>query len=102
MIRRPPRSTLFPYTTLFRSRVKEQLPYVSRGGRKLEKALDHFGLLVAGRVCVDLGASTGGVTHALGSGKHTAGLQAQAKTRFRPLLRKKNRDRPARACSAPR
>src|SRR2546430_10196393 len=65
MIRRPPRSTLFPYTTLFRSRVKEQLPYVSRGGRKLEKALDHFGLLVAGRVCVDLGASTGGVTHVL-------------------------------------
>src|SRR2546430_12605948 len=46
-------------------RVKEQLPYVSRGGLKLEKALDHFGLLVAGRVCVDLGASTGGFTHVL-------------------------------------
>ena len=46
-------------------RVKEQLPYVSRGGRKLEKALDHFGLLVAGRVCVDLGASTGGFTDVL-------------------------------------
>ena len=46
-------------------RVKEQLPYVSRGGLKLEKALDHFGLLVAGRVCVDLGASTGGFTDVL-------------------------------------
>jgi 23S rRNA (cytidine1920-2'-O)/16S rRNA (cytidine1409-2'-O)-methyltransferase len=46
-------------------RVKEQLRYVSRGGLKLEKALDHFALPVAGRVCVDLGASTGGFTDVL-------------------------------------
>jgi 23S rRNA (cytidine1920-2'-O)/16S rRNA (cytidine1409-2'-O)-methyltransferase len=46
-------------------RVKEQLPYVSRGGLKLEKALDHFALPVAGRVCLDLGASTGGFTDVL-------------------------------------
>jgi 23S rRNA (cytidine1920-2'-O)/16S rRNA (cytidine1409-2'-O)-methyltransferase len=46
-------------------RVKEQLRYVSRGGVKLEKALDEFGLPVAGRVCVDLGASTGGFTDVL-------------------------------------
>jgi len=46
-------------------RVKESLRYVSRGGLKLEKALDHFGLGVAGRVCVDLGASTGGFTDVL-------------------------------------
>src|SRR3954471_6741967 len=46
-------------------RVKEQLRYVSRGGLKLEKALDHFQLPVEGRVCVDLGASTGGFTDAL-------------------------------------
>jgi 23S rRNA (cytidine1920-2'-O)/16S rRNA (cytidine1409-2'-O)-methyltransferase len=46
-------------------RVKEQLPYVSRGGLKLEKALDAFALPVTGRVCVDLGASTGGFTDVL-------------------------------------
>lgn len=46
-------------------RVKEGLRYVSRGGLKLEKALDHFGLSPAGRVCVDLGASTGGFTDVL-------------------------------------
>jgi len=46
-------------------RVKEQLKYVSRGGLKLEKALDHFALSPAGRVCVDLGASTGGFTEVL-------------------------------------
>jgi 23S rRNA (cytidine1920-2'-O)/16S rRNA (cytidine1409-2'-O)-methyltransferase len=46
-------------------RVKEQLRYVSRGGLKLEKALDHFGLPVEGRVCADLGASTGGFTDVL-------------------------------------
>jgi 23S rRNA (cytidine1920-2'-O)/16S rRNA (cytidine1409-2'-O)-methyltransferase len=46
-------------------RVKEGLKYVSRGGLKLEHALDHFGLDPAGRVCVDLGASTGGFTDVL-------------------------------------
>ena len=46
-------------------RVKEPLPYVSRGGLKLEKALDQFALSVEGRVCVDLGASTGGFTDVL-------------------------------------
>src|ERR1700724_646927 len=46
-------------------RVKEQLRYVSRGGLKLERALDEFGLSAEGRVCVDLGASTGGFTDVL-------------------------------------
>jgi 23S rRNA (cytidine1920-2'-O)/16S rRNA (cytidine1409-2'-O)-methyltransferase len=46
-------------------RVKEPLRYVSRGGLKLEKALDEFRLPVEGRVCVDLGASTGGFTDVL-------------------------------------
>jgi 23S rRNA (cytidine1920-2'-O)/16S rRNA (cytidine1409-2'-O)-methyltransferase len=40
-------------------------PYVSRGGVKLAAALDHFGLDVTGRVCLDVGASTGGFTEAL-------------------------------------
>jgi 23S rRNA (cytidine1920-2'-O)/16S rRNA (cytidine1409-2'-O)-methyltransferase len=46
-------------------RIKEQLPYVSRGGLKLAAALDRFALSPAGRVCVDLGASTGGFTDVL-------------------------------------
>ncbi len=36
------------------------LPYVSRGGLKLAHALDRFGVAVAGRVALDVGASTGG------------------------------------------
>jgi len=40
-------------------------PFVSRAGRKLAAALDHFGIDPAGRVCLDVGASTGGFTHCL-------------------------------------
>jgi 23S rRNA (cytidine1920-2'-O)/16S rRNA (cytidine1409-2'-O)-methyltransferase len=40
-------------------------PYVSRGGVKLAAALDHFSLSPAGRVCLDIGASTGGFTQVL-------------------------------------
>jgi len=40
-------------------------PYVSRGGVKLMAALEHFSLDVAGRVCLDIGASTGGFTEVL-------------------------------------
>ena len=40
-------------------------PYVSRGGVKLAAALDAFDLDVAGRVCLDAGASTGGFTEVL-------------------------------------
>ena len=40
-------------------------PYVSRGGLKLEKGLDHFAIPVAGRVALDVGASTGGFTDLL-------------------------------------
>ena len=40
-------------------------PYVSRGGVKLAAALDHFGLSPAIRVCLDVGASTGGFTQVL-------------------------------------
>jgi 23S rRNA (cytidine1920-2'-O)/16S rRNA (cytidine1409-2'-O)-methyltransferase len=38
----------------------EDLRYVSRGGLKLEKALEHWRIDLAGRVCLDIGASTGG------------------------------------------
>ncbi len=46
--------------------VKEpEYPYVSRGGVKLARALDHFDLTVAGKIALDVGASTGGFTHCL-------------------------------------
>ena len=38
------------------------LKYVSRGGLKLEKAMTHFDLSLEGKVCMDIGASTGGFT----------------------------------------
>jgi 23S rRNA (cytidine1920-2'-O)/16S rRNA (cytidine1409-2'-O)-methyltransferase len=45
--------------------VTEPERYVSRGGLKLEGALEGFGIDVSGRVCLDLGASTGGFTDCL-------------------------------------
>ena len=41
------------------------LKYVGRGGLKMEAALDHFGVNPEGKVCLDVGASTGGFTDCL-------------------------------------
>jgi len=38
------------------------LPYVSRGGLKLEKAMETFGIMLQNKICIDIGASTGGFT----------------------------------------
>ena len=43
----------------------EDQPYVSRGGLKLAEALHHWQILVTGRPCLDVGASTGGFTDCL-------------------------------------
>jgi len=43
----------------------ERMPYVSRGGYKLAAALDHWAIDVEGRICLDVGASTGGFTDCL-------------------------------------
>ncbi len=40
----------------------EKMPFVSRGGYKLEKAVKSFGLDLSGKICMDVGASTGGFT----------------------------------------
>lgn len=48
-----------------RVEAKADHPYVSRGGLKLAAALDTFGIAPAGRVCLDVGASTGGFTDLL-------------------------------------
>ncbi len=46
-------------------RIKEPLPYVSRGGLKLAAALDRFAIPIERAVCADVGASTGGFTDCL-------------------------------------
>jgi 23S rRNA (cytidine1920-2'-O)/16S rRNA (cytidine1409-2'-O)-methyltransferase len=43
----------------------EDIAFVSRGGIKLEQALEDFGLDVSGMICLDVGASTGGFTDCL-------------------------------------
>ncbi len=43
----------------------EDIPYVSRGGLKMAKALEVFAIQVAGRIAIDVGASTGGFTDCL-------------------------------------
>lgn len=45
--------------------LREDHPYVSRGGLKLKGALDHFAISVRGLTCLDVGASTGGFTDCL-------------------------------------
>ena len=40
----------------------EKMPYVSRGGFKLEKAIEVFGIDLGGKICMDIGSSTGGFT----------------------------------------
>ena len=43
----------------------DDLKYVGRGGLKLEKAIEHWHIVVDGKVCLDVGASTGGFTDCL-------------------------------------
>lgn len=45
--------------------VRGRVPYVSRGGLKLERGLKEFGLDVTGKACLDVGCSTGGFTDCL-------------------------------------
>src|SRR2546422_5280725 len=84
MIRRPPRSTLFPYTTLFRSEVSpaEPLP-------RIMTATDTYLLLRA--LCDELGvAACGTPAHRRGrSEEHTSELQSRLHLVCRLLLEKK-------------
>jgi 23S rRNA (cytidine1920-2'-O)/16S rRNA (cytidine1409-2'-O)-methyltransferase len=57
-----PSSTLFPDA---RIQIEPGPRYVSRGGEKLEAALGGFNLDVSGKICADVGASTGGFTDCL-------------------------------------
>src|SRR5688572_31598361 len=85
MIRRPPRSTLFPYTTLFRSLAEVGHPGTQVGGGLL-LALDEVGQAVPG------GQAGGGVGRAgARSEEHTSELQSQSNLVCRLLLEKKKR-----------
>src|SRR5256885_12924240 len=76
MIRRPPRSTLFPYTTLFRSAFSYDLPRVGHDGF-LKALLNNWGL--DGRFSVRTGRSE----------EHTSELQSPCNLVCRLLLEKK-------------
>lgn len=45
--------------------IKDPCPYVSRGGLKLEKAINEFNISLRDKVALDIGASTGGFTHCM-------------------------------------
>src|SRR2546427_2563640 len=89
MIRRPPRSTLFPYTTLFRSRRKDRKKTRKRIARSVERHLLLFhrleqGCLRAGRHAVDF-------VYQQRSEEHTSELQSQSNLVCRLLLEKKKK-----------
>src|SRR5438132_4804122 len=89
MIRRPPRSTLFPYTTLFRSRLRSQLRI-----SVVPKPLTSPGRGAPTRLCSPFpGACTGGYfalkTGSWRSEEHTSELQSHSDLVCRLLLEKK-------------
>src|SRR5688572_31298319 len=88
MIRRPPRSTLFPYTTLFRShfRLRVSLMLRRRSLQKssvLRKSLTTHGLAVGSRTPIGTTVSR--------SEEHTSELQSQSNLVCRLLLEKKKK-----------
>src|SRR2546422_4078063 len=87
MIRRPPRSTLFPYTTLFRSQQVEEL--ARRGGERLGRALDHQVFVLV----VDPLVRHHEYKHLVvkRSEEHTSELQSRLHLVCRLLLEKKKR-----------
>src|SRR2546427_9267078 len=83
MIRRPPRSTLFPYTTLFRSRSGDGASVVRAGAAAQQE--EHLQRLHRGRRALG-----GGALHER-SEEHTSELQSQSNLVCRLLLEKKKK-----------
>src|SRR5690242_21541184 len=84
MIRRPPRSTLFPYTTLFRSALKR-----SRAGHALGYVM-YLQDMRPGRM-LEIGCGTGSRLAELRSEEHTSELQSHVNLVCRLLLEKKKK-----------
>src|SRR2546428_5525051 len=90
MIRRPPRSTLFPYTTLFRSQVHGKLPDAPSRGRALIEAQDrrpraHRNVDVSERIEIE--------RQLVRSEEHTSELQSRSDLVCRLLLEKKKKSK---------
>src|SRR5690242_21188385 len=83
MIRRPPRSTLFPYTTLFRSHQRRELP-VGQEARRLDPS----------DVLLEDDGERGRLRHGPRSEEHTSELQSHVNLVCRLLLEKKKKRTP--------
>src|SRR5260221_9716263 len=96
MIRRPPRSTLFPYTTLFRSRVGDRLELL-RVGEVTGLLLVHVILRVTGFPGEFLALAQdllgGGCGNFFRSEEHTSELQSHSDLVCRLLLEKKKKNK---------
>src|SRR3712207_7509688 len=93
MIRRPPRSTLFPYTTLFRSLLVEDHVAALGAERDLDRVGDRVNALLEGLACVDVVLEFL-VSHESSlllerSEEHTSELQSRQYLVCRLLLEKK-------------
>src|SRR2546430_12832079 len=86
MIRRPPRSTLFPYTTLFRSAVVPEHPAVDRRSPRPRLGVDPVRAVFAGWMRRRLERHAGTPSR---SEEHTSELQSQSNLVCRLLLEKK-------------
>src|SRR2546430_9595727 len=84
MIRRPPRSTLFPYTTLFRSRLGRRCDQQSEGRRRRQR---------------NLRCAAGGSRRSARSEEHTSELQSQSNLVCRLLLEKKKKPTKRTVCT---
>src|SRR5256885_10277438 len=90
MIRRPPRSTLFPYTTLFRSSIGDLLQQLTTGGKALNTKFNssgNFGYPPDGG-----GIGAGSTQIDLRSEEHTSELQSPCNLVCRLLLEKKKKE----------
>src|SRR5689334_24490513 len=96
MIRRPPRSTLFPYTTLFRSAVLVAEEILEQDLHRVGKFRDSLQTIILGRgqAVIDIGLGAR-------SEEHTSELQSQFHLVCRLLLEKKNKTPPAMTRYAP-
>src|SRR5688572_32175219 len=98
MIRRPPRSTLFPYTTLFRSLVRSLIPMGICGGQALRCSphvvADYRHQIIKANDVADTGYALGrGFVDRNRSEEHTSELQSQSNLVCRLLLEKKKKNK---------
>src|SRR3989449_4114829 len=89
MIRRPPRSTLFPYTTLFRSRAEEALRHLNEALEEEIKRIAHALHDEAGQLLASVHIGLAEVARR--SEEHTSELQSRLHLVCRLLLEKKKK-----------